>query len=448
MSSVQYAVVAIVLPNHVDMNLNPWRSEWITLLSIFMLTPFIYYLSGWWWLAIATSSGLYIALLWHKLHHIHEWLKSGMPDGKAPEVDGVLGHFVTLIFRHKKASERATREQKYLNQQFNETISAIPSATIILDKENRIEWANYSALTLLGINGQRDMGMKIDNLVRQGDFLKQLQKPTSEQFEIQSPISPNLTLAAQLVKYGERRRLLLAHNITPHIEVQRSRKTFIANASHELRTPLTVVTGYLEFMQSDSELAESLKRPVEKAIEQASNMEMLINDLLILSKLEDKELNAQDLSPIRLKTHLDSTMQTLEASGKTSNHIIRTNIDYDDLIIEANEKELNSICFNLINNAIKYSEANSEIIVSWKKLSENHVKFSVSDQGIGIAPEHIAHLTERFYRVDSGRSKRAGGTGLGLSIVKHILERHHGRLEIHSALGAGSMFSAILPIKQ
>lgn len=425
--------------------MKPWKTEWLKLLGLAAGALFLQQFIGKWWLSIVIAAAIYIGLMLHHLHQVHDWLKAGMPDGKTPQTDGLLGQIVTLIYRHKKASEAANEEQQAVNRQFHETISAIPSATIILNKSNEIKWANYSALALLGINGQRDIGIKIDNLLRQQDFLSHLRKGNNEQFEISSPVTPNLTLAVQVVRYAERRRLLIAHNITPHIEVQRSRKTFIANASHELRTPLTVVAGYLEFMQSDPALPDSLQRPVNKAIEQTGNMEMLINDLLVLSKLEGKDLDEEDLSSIDLTAYNDLILQTLEASGKTHGHTLRSHVDAP-LTIHASEKELNSVCFNLITNAVKYSEDGSEINVRWERQSDDYVKFSVTDQGIGIAPEHIMHLTERFYRVDGGRSRRVGGTGLGLSIVKHVLERHNGRLEINSRLGEGSTFSAILPI--
>lgn len=438
------------------MNLHPWRSEWYRLVCCFFLIPIMYQVTGFWWLAVGLVLSVYIIFLLHRLYCLHEWLQNGMPHGQAPEAGGIFESMITLIHKYKRATESAHQRQSALTKQLHEILASIPSATIILNKDREIEYANYSALPLLGINGQRDIGIKIDNLLRQKQLAQYLSQTTSnnsgnhyqnisEQLEIQSPVSDKLTLAVQRVNYAEHRHLLLVHNITPHIEVQQSRKTFIANASHELRTPLTVVAGYLEFIHSAPELPADLLLPVEKAIEQSDKIKILINDLLALSRLEESELCPDDLSQVSLKEHLESVLKTLEASGKTQQHTILSSID-KDLIIEVKEKELDSVCYNLINNAIKYSEAGREITIKWEQQSDTQVKFSVIDQGIGIAPEHISHLTERFYRVDCGRSRRIGGTGLGLSIVKHILERHHGQLEIHSTLEKGSTFSAIFPI--
>ncbi len=336
---------------------------------------------------------------------------------------------------------------------------------MILGSNNEIEWANYPALLLLGIDAQKDVGNKIHSLIRQAKFAKQISKEGNIAFEMVSPVDKEITLFVQLAEYAAQKRLLLAHNISANIDSQRSRKTFIANASHELRTPLTVVAGYLEFMQHAPDLPETLAMPVNRALEQSENMRILIEDLLTLSRLEDKALSPKSISKIDVQKHLAGILQSLKDSGKLQHHSITTEIkagievdsqadieenvktDTESLYLEASEKELDSVCYNFINNAIKYSEPDTEIHIVWEKINDKQLKFSVTDNGIGIAPEHIAHLTERFYRVDSGRSRRVGGTGLGLSIAKHIAERHHGHIEIHSHLGEGSTFSVILPIR-
>lgn len=423
---------------------NLWRSELLRLLLVVFVIGLVFQVVGNWLVAVIIGFSGYIIFLLYKLFEIYHWLNQGGKTDNVPEGSGILGHIIRLIYRHKKNIEESNELEKAITRQFNETISAIPSATIVLNQHNEIDWANYPSLTLLGINGQRDVGIKIDLLIRNHTFVEHLYQHSNEQFEMTSPVSTDMTLAIQLVNFSERKRLLIAHDISPHIAVQRSRKTFIANASHELRTPLTVIAGYLDFMQSEADLPLSLQRPVTKAIEQSENMKSLINDLLALSKLEDNTLKSKELSEIHLDKHLEQVVQTLEAGGRTSAHTLYVTVD-EGLTLYASQKELDSVCFNLINNAVKYSEPETTITISWRK-SGRYAIFSVTDEGIGIAPEHIQHLTERFYRVDSGRSRRVGGTGLGLSIVKHIVERHNGRMEIHSRVGEGSTFSVILPI--
>lgn len=427
------------------MNKTPWRTELFRLIITILCCVALQQIIGNWTLSIAISAVSLIGFIGFKLHELSHWLNNDMADEFTPESSGIIGFIVTQMYRRKKSIEHSQEQQQTTLRQFNEIISAIPSATVVINKDHEIEWANYPALLLLGINGQRDAGIKIDSLLREIHFSKKLLNGNGEEFEMASPVDANVTLAVQMAKYAQGKRLLLAHNITPHIEVQHSRKTFIANASHELRTPLTVIAGYLEFIHSTPNLPEELQIPVEKALEQSANMQALIDDLLVISRLQNRTLDPESVSQINLKQHLDSLLQTLDAGGKIRQHKVIANVG-EKLVIHAARKELDSVCYNLINNALKYSEDNSDIIIRWEKIDNSQLKFSVTDFGIGIAPEHIARLTERFYRVDKGRSRRVGGTGLGLCIVKYIVERHHGQLEIHSRLGEGSTFAVILPI--
>ncbi|MPV85405.1 phosphate regulon sensor histidine kinase PhoR [Ostreibacterium oceani] len=421
-----------------------WGTEFRLIGLFVVMTVVAGWISQQWTIVIAVSAVIYLVMLLRKLHALHQWLLSGLSDQHLPDYGGVLGEMVTLMYRHKKKIETSNTAQIALTQQFHETISAIPSATIILNTQEEIEWANSAALSLLGIDGQRDLGIKIENLLRSEMFIKHLRSKQTENFEMMSPVSNELTLSMQLVPYSQQRKLLIAHNISSHIALQRSRRTFIANASHELRTPLTVIAGYLEYVHSDDSLPEALKTPVEKAMSQAQNMEQIISDLLSLSKLENKLLKKKDIQLIDLQVHLDKIMHTIYASGQVAARQVKISVT-SGLAIEACEKDLDSLCYNLINNAIKYSDEQGTIQITWQPYNGAYAMLQVSDDGIGIPPEHIGYLTERFYRVDSGRSRRVGGTGLGLSIVKHILERHNGRLEISSRVGEGSIFTAILP---
>jgi len=423
-----------------------WRHE-LGILLLFATAMLLLYGIGKNWLyAIIAVFSVYIARLLWQLSRVYLWLKGGVLQGDAPDVGGFLGDIIHLIYQDKKAIEKSQAQQQVISNQFYETISAIPSATVILNEADEIEWASYPASSLLGISAHRDIGIKIDSLIRQPSFVSQIKSDSTEPFEMNSPVSDRIILTVQLVHYARQRRLLIAHDISSHIGVQRTRRTFVANASHELRTPLTVIAGYLEFMRADPYLPRSMIQPIDRSLEQSMNMQSLINDLLTLSRLEDQYLSPELLVRINVNQHLSTVLQTLKASGKLEQHKIKASAARG-LFIEGVEKELNSVCFNLINNAIKYSEAGSKVVIKWEKESMDFVRFSVHDEGVGIDAKHISHLTERFYRVDSGRSRDIGGTGLGLSIVKHVLERHRGRLEVKSEPGVGSVFSAVFPIK-
>ncbi len=432
------------------MNLRPFFFEFIKLavlvfgcvaLGLFVHLSFT---SG--LIAVVVALLVYILMIGFKLYRTIQWLEKDVSDAPMSIGSGVTDQLINLIYLHKKNLEKSYLQQKIITQQVNDIIAAIPSGTVILNENHEIEWANYPALLLLGIDNQKDIGVKIETLIRQADFCEQLTKINSKGFEVSSPVDERITLSIQVAEYARHKKILFAHNISPHIDVQRSRKMFIANASHELRTPLTVISGYLEFIQGDESLPDSLKMPVDKAVEQAGNMQTLIRDLLLLSALENKSLKAENLTHIQVSKHLKRIMQTLHTGAKAKEDYEWV-IDVDkDLFIYAVEEELNSVCYNLIHNAMKYSEKASVITVSWSITDKQKAVFSVADQGMGISPEHIKHLGERFYRIDSGRSRRVGGTGLGLSIVKHIVERHHGKMEIHSRLGEGSTFSVTLPL--
>ncbi len=424
---------------------NHWYIEALKLFVVLLCCIGLRYLFDSWSIAIAVSLLAYIALLALRLWQIVRWLDSGLSDDLTPGGHGVVKTIITQITTYKKNIEKSQKRQQSTVQQVTDILSAMPSATVILNKRNEIEWANYPALLLLGIDSNTDIGINIANLFRQSKFIKQLGKKKSREFEIVSPVNPDMMLMIQLAPYTDNKRLLLAHNISSHIENQNAKKTFIANASHELRTPLTVITGYLEFIQSDPELPKSLHVPVQKSLQQSANMCSLVEDLLTLSRLESKTLDKSALVQIDAQQHLNGILQTLNANNKLADYTISHSVT-KGLTLYAVPKELDSVCYNLINNALKYSEKGTEIRIVWEKINKKQIKFSVTDNGIGIAPEHIAHLSKRFYRVDSGRSRRVGGTGLGLSIVKHIIERHNGHLEIHSRLGEGSTFSVILPL--
>lgn len=233
--------------------------------------------------------------------------------------------------------------------------------------------------------------------------------------------------------------------IKAHIEhLERVRSDFIANVSHELRTPLTVIHGYLEALLKD-DLANKniLKKIFQQMFQHSVRMERIIDDLLLLSRLEDTE------QTIEIKPHIDvaKILASLCAdakilSGNKKQHIIlKAN---KKIFIDGHEDELKSLFDNIITNAIKYTPENGEIIIEW--IAKNRAAiFKVTDNGIGIAKEHIPRITERFYRVDKARSRESGGTGLGLAIVKHVLANHHGKLEIQSEPGKGSIFTCHFP---
>lgn len=222
------------------------------------------------------------------------------------------------------------------------------------------------------------------------------------------------------------------------------RQDFVANVSHELRTPLTVIHGYIESLLMQYNNDPHLRKIFEQMFQQSTRMERLIEDLLLLARLENDLPQQEEFKQISVAALIDPIVKDAKTlSGKKMHHF-SLYIDHN-LKILGMENELTSAFSNLIFNAVHYTSENGHINICWYA-KKNHAYFEVSDTGIGIAPEHIDRITERFYRVDRDRSRKSGGTGLGLAIVRHVLIRHKATLKITSELGQSSTFTCIFPL--
>ncbi len=229
------------------------------------------------------------------------------------------------------------------------------------------------------------------------------------------------------------------------LALEKMRRDFVANVSHELRTPLTVVHGYLEsLIEQSSKGPESWKRIFEQMYQQTTRMENIINDLLLLSRLECEQDVANSHKKINMAKLLKSICHEAQGLSGELNHHFHLSIDAK-LSIKGNENELCSMISNIIYNAVKYTPPNGHIFIDWYQ-DVSHAYLKIRDTGIGIAKKHIPRLTERFYRVDKARSRDSGGTGLGLAIVKHVINRHNAQLQIESELGKGSTFICIFSL--
>lgn len=219
-------------------------------------------------------------------------------------------------------------------------------------------------------------------------------------------------------------------------------KDFVANVSHELRTPLTVLIGYIETMQQHADLEPQWQKALNQMWQHSQRMNNLINDLLLLARLENDEV-PQICKKIDMSKLLIHLFDEAQAYNQSFEHLIHLRLDSQKNII-GYEDNIISAFSNIISNAIKYTPKSGEIIISWEDVEGGSV-FSVQDNGIGIEPQHLERLTERFYRVDNSRSRETGGTGLGLSIVHHVLNQHHAKLNITSEVKKGSKFSIFFP---
>ncbi|MEO0439476.1 MAG: ATP-binding protein [Pseudomonadota bacterium] len=229
---------------------------------------------------------------------------------------------------------------------------------------------------------------------------------------------------------------------------ERMRTDFVANASHELRTPLAAIKGFLETLEDPAagKDDDTRARFLKIMYEEADRMQRLIGDLMSLSRIEAEKFQLPE-EPLDLEKLIEDVRRFyLESRGRKESDF-QVDLPNDLPMIRGDRSQLSQLLHNLVSNAYKYGRKGTPVSVSVEpNRSGSMLKLSVTDEGEGISVDHIPRLTERFYRIDKGRSKAIGGTGLGLAIVKHITERHGGRMEINSELGVGTTVSVFLPI--
>ncbi|HWK71812.1 MAG TPA: phosphate regulon sensor histidine kinase PhoR [Burkholderiaceae bacterium] len=323
---------------------------------------------------------------------------------------------------------------------------ALPDGAITLDEAMHLTWCNQTASDHIGLDLKADRGHSIFNILRAPEFARyarQASWPGPILLHMDKP-GQEKTLLVQLTRYGVGQFLIVTRDVTQVEKLETTRKDFVANVSHELRTPLTVLSGFLETlrdMPEESLSAEQRLRYQTLMLEQAQRMQAIVADLLTLSTLESSP-HAEG-EPVRMSTLIHTALQQGRILSNDQ-HVFVENIA-EDLYITGIETELASAVSNLLTNAIRYTPKDGTITVSWYISEGGHACYSVQDTGIGIASQDLPRLTERFYRVDRGRSRATGGTGLGLAITKHVAMRHNAELTIHSRFGAGSLFSLIFP---
>lgn len=381
-----------------------------------------------------------------QISRLDYWLEE--PETRAaPDSVGVWGDIFSHLHKMVRKQVRDRESSLAALHEMELATSALPEGVVILDDADHIEWCNPLAETHFGLDLSRDAGQQINYLARQPEFIAYL---AGKQFS--SPLilrgtrqDSQMVLSIKLIAYGANKKLLTSRDITHFQRVESMRRDFVANVSHELRTPLTVVNGFVETLSDMPSLDNDMaRRALDLMAEQTLRMGRLVEDLLTLSTLEN-ELNVLQEENV----DVPQLLETLKQEGLTlsnGRHTLRLEA-LSDCSLLGNAGELHSAFGNLLSNAIRYSPPGGEIVLRWREQDDNPV-FSVQDSGIGIAPQHIPRLTERFYRVDRSRSRETGGTGLGLAIVKHIASRHQAQLEIESEEGRGSTFSIVFPAKR
>jgi len=400
-------------------------------------------LAGWmfgWTTGLVLTILAMLALVFTQLNYLYQ-LSNWMDDpqsAKLPDGWGEWTNIFSRLYRMRRDDEKNQTELTEWLARFRQAMHLLPDGVVIMDDVLFLEWCNPAAEQHLGLSNERDKGMRVTNLVRNPDFMDYIilgryDQPLTISFRERK-------LIVHIIPFENRRQILVTHDATETERIEEMRRDFIANASHELRTPLTVIVGFLEIAAQEGLDAATRAAHLKLMTEQGHRMQHLIEDMLTLSRLEsvDYPMRPDPVDVHQLMEQVARDARALSA-GK---HEITLSVDGPNVM--GSYEELHSAFGNLASNAVRYTPAGGKIHLVWKEF-EGGIKFMVEDTGIGISPEHISRLTERFYRVDKSRSRETQGTGLGLAIVKHVLLRHSGTLQIKSEAGKGSTFIVCLP---
>jgi two-component system phosphate regulon sensor histidine kinase PhoR len=412
--------------------------------GVALITALVWAMFGapWALAALALGAAAIIGTHLHRIDRLARWA-AGPLDGAVPEGGGSWRLALSALHRWVRIRAAVQQDLAHTIERFRSAAEAIPDGMIVLDRANRVEWANARAQAAFGLDMARDRGRPLVNLLRHPAFVRYLEAGDhAEPVVVDSQRDPGTTLSIQIVPFGIEEKLLISRDITRVEAVERMRRDFIANVSHELKTPLTVITGFLETLQDLDLEPRQRTRYLELMADQATSMRRLVDDLLTLSALESEHNPLQE-APFDVGPLLEELRAAAEGlSG--GRHRIHVEPGEAAMIVGSRD-ELASALGNLVSNAVRYTPAGGAIALHWRIAPDGAGEFSVADSGIGISAEHIPRLTERFYRVDRSRSRATGGTGLGLAIVKHVLLRHQAELAIASELGGGSTFTVRLP---
>jgi two-component system phosphate regulon sensor histidine kinase PhoR len=373
-----------------------------------------------------------------------DWLRT--PEAEPPAISSIWGEIGYRVQRLLQLREQAIERERARLADFLSAIEVSPNGVMLLDAAEHITWISTSAANHFGLDPQRDLQQRVTNLVRQPAFVQYLNAGDYRE-GVKCPMATGAHhwLQIHVKEYGDGLKLVLSQDITERERADHMRRDFVANVSHEIRTPLTVLSGFIETMGSLPLTEVERQRVISLMSQQAARMQTLVSDLLTLAQIEGSPRPAADtwLKVDDLMQRIDNDVQGLSRGRHPVT--VTTNTDGKLCEIAAVESEWLSAMGNLVSNAVRYTPDGQPIDIGWRVLPDGRAEFSVKDGGVGIAPEHLPRLSERFYRADSSRSRNTGGTGLGLSIVKHVVQRHGGELKVTSELGKGSTFTIWLP---
>lgn len=446
------------------MNSSSIASELVRLIPVAIALTLIGLVTGQlpWFLLLGAI--VYCGWLLLRLNRIGRAIEIRDMDALSDEDEGALSGISSAFIRREKYTRQRRERLSQLLDQYRDANQALPDGVVVIGETGDISAFNATAASLLGLQSPADIGRPINNYLRRPEFSAFLERSDSEsRLEIDSPSRVGRKLWLRIVRFGKgRQRLMIVRDVTRLQRLESVRRDFVANVSHELKTPLTVIQGYNENLQSllldardqrssmDSTVRPIVEKSVKEIQAQTHRMRLLIEDLLELSRLEAGDSDDSREVDIDIVTMLSSIREealTLCADR----HSIDLDLD-ESLNLRGNQAEIYSAFSNILLNAVRYMDTPGNVDVRWWQRDDEQLEFCVTDQGRGIPATDVGRVTERFYRVDSGRSRDVGGTGLGLAIVKHVMIRHDADLVIESEVEAGTsvrcVFSAERAIRK
>ncbi len=397
---------------------------------------------GLFWPLLAIVLALHVGWATFQLNRLLRWLRD-FEEQSAPEAVGAWGQaFDELWHLRRQQRVRVRRLEKNLRR-VERSVQNLSDGLVIIARSGEIQWWNESAQSLLQLQ-PNDTGQALTNLIRDPAFRSWFR--LNREHSQCEYVHPRSGRSLQFInnRHAAGNRLLMVRDVTRVKKLEQMRQDFVANASHELRTPLTVLQGYLEsFADFPESVPERMRRALRQMLNQTRRMNNLVNDLLLLTRLDSVGSQGTTDHTVQVSELLRRVVEDGRALSGEKKQSVELDIQTSDAL-RGNEDELRSAFSNLVFNAVNYTPESGRIRVVWRSDSTGAF-VDVIDNGEGIESRHIPRLTERFYRADPSRSSETGGTGLGLAIVKHALAHHDGRLDIQSEIGSGSQFTCRFP---
>jgi len=397
-------------------------------------------ITGYYWQILSLFLFGYIIWMLDRFFEIESWLSSGVSFESTPFGDGLWDRYINHAIKQKKTIASGKKRNQQIITRFNEILRSFPFPTVIINASNEIQWMNKTAATMLNLHRKKDTGITINNLIRHEEFAEKLASSKPSEFQMQAPSNEKTILLVSISKLNRNIRILSVRDISERYRLENMRKSFIANASHEMRTPLTIVNGYLEMLQQNSSLDKKAQKMVATAFEHSGRMNELIKDLLLLSSLEEDGDSKTNISRVKLGEVIYEALEHIKSAMQV-NQKMHIHVD-EHIEIEGVRYQFYSIVYNLLENAIKYSDKLGNINVNLK-VENNNAVLIISDEGKGMDESTLSRIVQPFYRASYVQSEGIQGTGLGMSIVKEAVEKNNGHLFISSSINQGSEFKIV-----